>query len=273
MESLAMRVRFWGTRGSLPKPGQTALRYGGNTSCVEVRAADGTLVVLDCGTGAHEFGRALVTASHSPILGHLLFTHTHCYPIQGFRFFAPLFVPGNVWEIYAPGGRGRQLEASLAGQMAYEYFPITLEALNAEVRLHDLTEGVLDLGSIRVTTQYLNHPALTLGYRLEADGATLVYATDYEPYALLPRQAPPGTTPVHHGDRRHIRFLDGADLIIRDAQYTLDEFPAKAGWGHAPLERVVDYAMLARAKQLALFTLAPPHHATPLVHPSKLARA
>src|SRR5437660_618070 len=89
---------------------------------------------------------------------------------------------------------------------------------------------------------------------------TLVYATEYEPHALLPRQAPPGNTPVHHGDRRHIRFLDGADLIIHDAQYTLDEFPAKAGWGHAPLERVVDYAMLARAKQLALFHHDPTRH-------------
>jgi CheY-like chemotaxis protein len=119
---------------------------------------------------------------------------------------------------------------------------------------------VFDLGSIRVTTQYLNHPALTLGYRLEADGATLVYATDYEPYALLPRQAPPGAAPVHHGDRRHVRFLEGADLIIHDAQYTLDEFPAKEGWGHAPVERVVDYAMLARAKQLALFHHDPTRH-------------
>jgi len=268
-----MRVRFWGTRGSLPKPGQTVLRYGGNTSCVEVRASDGTLVVLDCGTGAHECGRALVTASHSPTHGHLLITHTHWDHIQGFPFFAPLFVPGNLWEIYAPGGRRGQIEASLAGQMAYEYFPITLEALSAEVRLHDLTEGVFDLGSIRVTAQYLNHPALTLGYRLEADGATLVYATDYEPYALLPRQAPPGTTPVHHGDRRHIRFLDGADLIIHDAQYTLDEFPAKAGWGHAPLERVVDYAMLARAKQLALFHHDPTRHDEAVDHLCELASA
>ena len=137
--------------------------------------------------------------------------------------------------------------------MAYEYFPLTLEALSADVRLHDLKEGVVDLGSIRVTTQYLHHPALTLGYRLEADGATLVYATDYEPHSLYPLDAPPGTEPVHHEDRRHIRFLEGADLVIHDAQYTLDEFPAKAGWGHTPMERAVDYAMLAQAKQLALF--------------------
>jgi CheY-like chemotaxis protein len=267
-----MRVRFWGTRGSIPMPGQTTLRYGGNTSCVEVCASDGTLVVLDCGTGAYECGRALAAASHGPIQGHLLITHTHWDHIQGFPFFAPLFVPGNIWEIYAPGGHGRHIEASLAGQMAYEYFPITLEALNAEVRLHDLTEGVFDLGSIRVTAQYLNHPGLTLGYRLEADGATVVYATDCEPYALLPRQALPGTAPVHHGDRRHVRFLEGADLIIHDAQYTLDEFPAKAGWGHAPMERVVDYAMLAGAKQLALFHHDPTRHDAAVDRLCELAR-
>lgn len=246
-----MRVRFWGTRGSIPQPGQTTLRYGGNTSCVEVRAADGTLVVLDCGTGAYGLGRELVTAS--PSRGHLLIGHTHWDHIQGFPFFAPLFIPGNVWGIYAPGSHRGQIEASLAGQMSYQYSPITLKALNAEVRLHDLREGVFELGSIRVTTQYLNHPALTLGYRLEADGATLVYATDYEPHALHPLRAPPGAEPVHHEDRRHVRFLEGADLVIHDAQYTLDDFPAKTGWGHTPMERAVDYAMLAQAKQLALF--------------------
>ena len=110
-----------------------------------------------------------------------------------------------------------------------------------------------ELGGIRVTTQYLNHPALGLGYRLEADGATLVYATDHEPHSLHPLDAPPGAQPVHHEDRRHVRFLEDADLVIHDAQYTLADFPAKSGWGHTPVERAVDYAILARAKRLALF--------------------
>lgn len=254
-----MRVRFWGTRGSLPQSGHETLRYGGNTPCVEVQAADGTIVVLDCGTGAYKLGQAL-TAGSEPIHGHLLIGHTHWDHIQGFPFFAPLLIPGNVWNVYAPGGRGRQLEASLAGQMAYEYFPITLEALGADVRLHDLKEGVIELGGIRVTAQYLHHPALTLGYRLEADGATVVYATDYEPHSLHPLDAPPGTLPIHHEDRRHLRFLEGADLVIHDAQYTLAEFPAKAGWGHTPMERAVDYAILAQAKQLALFHHDPGRH-------------
>ncbi len=186
-----MRVRFWGTRGSIAKPGRTTLRYGGNTSCVEVRSDAGTLLVLDCGTGAHGLGAELTSRSRGRLRGSLLIGHTHWDHIQGFPFFAPLFASGSDWEIYAPGGRGRSLEKALEGQMAYEYSPIAMESVSANLRLHNLTEGAFELGSIRVTTQYLNHPALTLGYRLEADGATLVYATDHEPHSLHPLNAPP----------------------------------------------------------------------------------
>ena len=178
-----MRVQFWGTRGSLAKPGPTTLRYGGNTSCVEVRTADGTLVVLDCGTGAHDLGLKLAASTKQPLRGHLLITHTHWDHIQGFPFFAPLFARGNEWDIYAPGGLGQQLEVTLAGQMEYTYFPITLAQCGAAIRFHDLTEGSFEIGTLRVTARYLNHPALALGYRLEADGVVVVYAVDHEPHA------------------------------------------------------------------------------------------
>ncbi len=247
-----MLVRFWGTRGSIATPGPTTLRYGGNTSCVEVRTADGTVLVLDAGTGAHALGRELV-ASGEPTRGHLLIGHTHWDHIQGFPFFRPLFQDAGSWEIYAPGRRGRQLETALAGQMDYEYFPINLDELDADVHLHDLGEGVFQAGSVRVTTRYMNHPALTLGYRLEADGAVLVYATDHEPHSLHPMGAPPGIAPIHHEDKRHVQFLEDADLLIHDAQFELDEFPERQGWGHSPVERVVDYALLARARRLAFF--------------------
>jgi CheY-like chemotaxis protein/phosphoribosyl 1,2-cyclic phosphodiesterase len=248
-----MRVRFWGTRGSVPTPGPTTFRYGGNTSCVEVRAADGTLVVLDCGTGVIPLGRTLLAEQADPIRGALLIGHTHWDHIQGFPFFAPLFVPDNHWSIYGPGGLDRQIAKGLARQMAYEHFPLPLENVNATVRIQHLIEGVFEIGSICVTAQYLNHPVFTLGYRLEADGVVLVYATDYEPFFVHPLGAAPGRRPVHREDRRHIRFLEGADLIIHDAQYTLDDFPAKTGWGHMPTERTVDYALLAGAQRLALF--------------------
>ena len=251
-----MQVRFWGTRGSIAKPGPSTVRYGGNTSCVEVRSPDGTLVVLDCGTGAHGLGQSLL-AGRKPVRGHLLITHTHWDHIQGFPFFAPLFGPGNEWDVYAPSGLGRRLEDTLAGQMEYAYFPVTLDQLGATIRYHEIVEGAFDVGGIRVTARYLNHPALALGYRLEAGGVTVVYATDHEPHAHPAPSGglahPPGHQSVHQEDRRHGEFLAGADLVIHDTQYTLAEYAQKVGWGHSPAEQVVDAALAVGVRRLALY--------------------
>ena len=246
-----MDIRFWGTRGSLAKPGPITLRHGGNTSCVEVRSDDGTLIVLDCGTGAHGLGQALLSAGPR-CDGHLMITHTHWDHIQGFPFFAPLFVPGNTWNIYAPGALGRQLERTLAGQMEYNYFPVTLAQLAATICFHDIAEGEFAIGDMRVTTQYLNHPALTLGYRLQSGGIAVVYSVDHEPHAPNPAARAEAEPPRHKEDQRHIDFLADADLVIHDSQYTIAEYPQKTGWGHTPAEWAVDYAVAARAKRLAL---------------------
>ncbi len=245
-----MDVRFWGTRGSLAKPGQSTLRYGGNTSCVEVRAA-GTLIVLDCGTGIHGLGQALL-ATPPPHDGHLLISHTHWDHIQGFPFFAPLFVPGNSWDIYAPGKLGQKLEQTLSGQMEYNYFPVTLEQLGAAIRFHDLGEGRFTIDGVQVTAQYLNHPALALGYRLEFGGSAVVYSADHEPHAPNP-VARPGEPPTHVEDRRHVDLMADSDLVIHDAQYTIAEYAQKTGWGHTPAEWATDYAVAAGALRLALF--------------------
>src|SRR5258706_1999551 len=254
-----MRIRFWGTRGSLAKPGPTTLRYGGNTSCVEVRTRDGTLIVLDCGTGAHELGLSLMASGEKPIRGHLLLTHTHWDHIQGFPFFAPLFVPGIDRHIYAPS-TAQHLETTLAGQMEYNYFPVTLAQLGATIRFHELGEGTFTIGGTQIVAQYLNHRAMTLGYRIEADGVTFVYSVDHEPHAAslgTSPSAPSAAQPVHGEDRRHVDFLAGADLIVHDTQYTAEEYPQKEGWGHSPAETAVDYAIAAAAKRLALFHYDP----------------
>ena len=260
-----MRIRFWGTRGSIAKPGPSTVRYGGNTSCVEVRAED-TLIVLDCGTGAHELGQQIVAANPEPVRGHMLISHTHWDHIQGFPFFAPLFRAGSEWDVYAPRQRGKSLQEILAGQMQYTYFPVPLGELAATIRYHELTEGEFELGGVRVMTRYLNHPAPVLGYRLEAGGVSVVYATDHEPHSRHhPGGQKPadGTAPVHAEDKRHIEFLSKADLVIHDAQYTLEEYPEHLSWGHCPAEWAVDFAVAAHAKRLALY-----HH-----DPSRTDRA
>ncbi len=245
-----MQIRFWGTRGSIAKPGPGTVRYGGNTSCVEVRSAGGTLLVLDCGTGAHALGQALVASGNGPTRGHLLITHTHWDHIQGLPFFAPLFVPDHEWDIYGPRGLSQSLREVLAGQMQHPYFPVTVDGFAATVRYHDLVDGSLDIGDVRITARYLNHTVLTLGYRLH-DDAELVYATDYEPH--LPELALTGYTPTGGRDDDHVSFLQDADLVIHDCQYTAAEYPEKQGWGHSTVEFVVDAARAARVRRLALF--------------------
>jgi ribonuclease BN (tRNA processing enzyme) len=242
-----MHVRFFGTRGSIATPGPLTLRYGGNTSCVQVRSNAGTLVILDMGTGAAVLGRELM-ARGGPLSGHILISHTHWDHIQGIPFFTPFQVAGSVWDIYAPRGFGQTLRETLAGQMQYTYFPVALEQLGATIRYHDLVEGRLRLGDIEVTSHYLNHPALTLGYRLEADGVAVVYACDHEPHS---RTAAAGSGEIRGQDRRHAEFLAEADLLIHDAQYLASEYPRKIGWGHSTIEYALAVARLARVDQLA----------------------
>jgi phosphoribosyl 1,2-cyclic phosphodiesterase/DNA-binding response OmpR family regulator len=244
-----MRVQFWGTRGSIAKPGPSMARYGGNTSCIEVRSARGTLVIVDCGTGAHPLGQKLMSAGAKSLRGHILISHTHWDHIQGIPFFAPLFESGNEWDIYGPKGLGESLRETLAGQMEYTYFPLTPDQFGATIRYHDLVEGAFDIEEIKVSTHYLNHPALTLGYGLEADGARLVYCCDHEPHS---RNLASGQGDVTGLDLRHAEFIHGADLLIHDAQYTAAEYPAKIGWGHSPVEYAAKLGQHAQVKRLAL---------------------
>jgi DNA-binding response OmpR family regulator/ribonuclease BN (tRNA processing enzyme) len=207
------------------------------------------MVMLDCGTGAVALGAELMQSGKKRLRGHLLISHTHWDHIQGLPFFAPLFVPGNEWDVYAPRGFEQSVRETLAGQMQHTYFPVELEQLGAAVHYHDLTEGVFNLGDIKISTQYLNHPALTLGYRLEADGVTVVYACDHEPHT---RALAYGSGDVGGQDQRHAEFLAGADLLIHDAQYRAAEYEGKIGWGHSTLEYVIAIAQLAEVKKVAL---------------------
>jgi len=249
-----MRVRFWGTRGSLPKPGPDTLFYGGNTSCVEVQTTAGTLVIIDCGSGLHGLGQALMTARTTSLKGYILISHTHWDHIQGIPFFAPFFVSGNEWDIYAPKGIGQSVQDTLAGQMQYAHFPVSLDQMGAKIRYHELIEGAFRIDDVTVKTRYLNHTALTLGFRLEADGTTMVYASDHEPFS---RSLASGKGDILGQDREHCEFLAGADLVIHDAHFTLNEYQSKIGWGHSTVEYAVAMCRAAGVAQLALTHHAP----------------
>src|SRR5262245_43636669 len=152
-------------------------------------------------------------------------------------------------DVYAPKGLGQSLHDTLAGQMQYVYFPVRLDQMGAKIRYHELIEGDFRVGDVKVTTQYLNHTALTLGYRLEAAVAALVYSTDHEPFS---RHLASGKGPIQGQDRRHCEFLAGADLVIHDAQYTLSEYADKVGWGHSTVDYAVAMCRQAKAARVAL---------------------
>jgi diguanylate cyclase (GGDEF)-like protein len=247
-------VRFWGTRGSIASPGEHTARYGGNTSCVEVRAPDGTVIVLDCGTGARELGLHLVRTMPSPMRLHLFIGHTHWDHIQGFPFFVPAFLPGSELNVYAPLGFQQSLEEAMSGQMEYSYFPVKLRDLRSRIHFTELEEGFFRVGEVLVETQYLNHTAPTIAYRMSSAGATVAYVTDHEPFW----KSEDGI--LHHpGDQRHIAFMRGADLVIHDAQYTHEEYANRLGWGHSTIEYATDVALAAGARRLALFHHDPGH--------------
>ena len=248
-----MQVTFWGTRGSIAKAGPTTVRYGGNTSCVSVRTDGGTLLVLDCGTGIHELGQVLARDG-GRVDGHVLIGHTHWDHIQGLPFFTPLFQAGNSWHVYGPRGLDTSIDKALAGQMQYTYFPVQLLDFGATIEYHDLVEGQFEIDDIVVTTRYLHHPALTLGYRIEADGVTLVYSSDHEPSTPEAGAADrKDLTALNREEAQHVEFLRDADLLIHDAQYLAEEYPEKVGWGHSTVEYVVDAASAANARRVALF--------------------
>jgi phosphoribosyl 1,2-cyclic phosphodiesterase/CheY-like chemotaxis protein len=216
---------------------------------VEVETQSGALIIIDCGTGIHWLGQHLLASKKSPISGHILISHTHWDHIQGLPFFAPFFASGNRWDLYAPKGMSQSLHDALAGQMQYTYFPVQLDQLAAAIRYHELVEGTLQIEDVTVRTQYLNHPALTFGYRLEASDATIVYASDHEPHA---KHLADGTGEIEGEDLRHCEFLADADLVIHDAQFTAQEYPQKIGWGHSTVEYALAVCRRARAKRVAL---------------------
>lgn len=272
-----MKLHFWGTRGSIATPGPGTNRFGGNTSCVEVVTNAGQRFILDCGTGARLLGMHLMAHAPKPIKATILISHTHWDHIQGFPFFAPVFVPGGHITVCGPSGTHNTLPDTLSGQMEYTYFPVKLADLGAWIDYKELPEGENEVGGVRIKTQLLNHPAATLGYRIEADGVSVVYVCDHEPYweSLWHSDTAPGKLDsiLHAGDRRHADFFLNADVLIHDAQYTTEEYPAKKNWGHSTYRYATQIAAAANVKRLFLTHHDPTHDDEFLARIEEQARA
>ena len=258
-----MKVTFWGTRGSVAAPGPDTTRFGGNTSCVEVRAG-AEILVLDAGTGIRALGFALMREFEArPFTVHLFISHTHWDHIQGFPFFVPIFGRDVTINVYGAPGQGRSLEKVLRGQMESDYFPVALGDLEAAIAVHEIRGSELTIGDVTVATTFLNHPGMNLAYRIAHDDKRMVYATDHEPYALtLDHVAGRGEEGRVFGERLDAAIVDfarDADLLIADAQYTDEEYATRRGWGHSPLSATVALAVAARARSLALYHHDPIH--------------
>jgi phosphoribosyl 1,2-cyclic phosphodiesterase len=259
-----MRLHFWGTRGSIAAPGPYTNHFGGNTSCIELTADDGTRMILDCGTGARQLGDEWMKKIRGPISATILLTHTHWDHIQGFPFFAPLFGANNHFKVYGPEGAQLSLRDVLAGQMEHHYFPVELNELAARISYSDIEEGTYQFGSLRVIAQRMNHPSPTFGYRIEGDGVSVCYLSDHEPFAeevwrdgaLTPARL---DLIANEGDRRHAKYMTNADVVIHEAQYTPEEYSAKKNWGHSTYTYVVQVAAVAGVRRLFLTHHDPSH--------------
>jgi phosphoribosyl 1,2-cyclic phosphodiesterase len=234
-----VKARFWGTRGSIPTPGASTVRYGGNTACVEVRDESGSLLILDAGTGLRELGAYLMNGGAPRATSvDLLLSHLHWDHIQGIPFFRPAYDPKTSLRIVGPK-QARTMRELLGLGMDDPFFPVDIDDLPAQLQIMELDDGADErIGRFRVKAASIFHPSPALAYRLEADGRALVYATDTEdPFSGHPN-------PV-------VRLAKGADTLIHDAQYLDADF--KPTWGHSTISSAIDVAAKAGVKRLVLY--------------------
>lgn len=246
-----MRVTIWGCRGSLAAPGPGTVRYGGNTSCVEVLLDDGTMLVLDAGTGIRPLGVSLDECHDGPI--HLLLTHLHLDHLEGLGFFAPFWRNGTELHLWGPASTMHTLEERIARYMSPPLFPLHLADSPARVTFHDVPGEPWQLGSATILAQPVVHPGPTVGYRIEEAGVSFAYIPDHEPALGVELEALPGEWMSGHA------LAADVDVVFHDAQLTEDEYVQRVGWGHSSVAHAVTFASLARARRVVLFHHDPMH--------------
>src|SRR5262245_56956686 len=250
-----MKVRFWGVRGSIASPGAHTARYGGNTTCIEVRSDAGELIILDAGTGIVPMSHSLL--KNLPVAANIFISHTHWDHIQGLPFFIPLFIPGNTARIYGAYDfvSGNGIEQIMNVQLQYSYFPVREAELRATLEYHTLNIGeTVTVGDAVVSNTLLNHPVTDLGYRVNCNGKSVFFSGDHEPWANI--YAPNDgeyadyQLMVEQKQAELEAFLQGVDVMIMDCSYTTEEYPAKVGWGHCTFDSSLALACRAGAKKL-----------------------
>jgi phosphoribosyl 1,2-cyclic phosphodiesterase len=245
-----MKVTLWGTRGSLSSPGPDTVQYGGNTSCVEVRGADGTVLVLDAGSGIRRLGSILFKSERRI---DLLLTHLHMDHVQGLGFFAPFYDPEAEIHIWGPASSGESLQTRLGRCLSPPLFPLGLHELPSNPHLHEVARGDFQIGEFGISSAFICHPGPTVGYRITNSGASVAYLPDHEP-ALGLRQFP-----LSREWTSGYELASGVDLLIHDAQYASEEYESRVGWGHSSLWHTLRFAALAGVKQLVPFHHDPAH--------------
>jgi len=242
-------VRCRGTRGSIPSPGPHTIRFGGNTSCVEILFGD-RRIIFDAGTGIRQLGRDLLSESDERE-ATIFLTHFHWDHIQGLPFFAPVHEEDFRIRILAPPQEGVDSEALICGMMGPVYFPLPFDDFPAEISFRDMDEGGWESGGVRIKSMRVRHAAHTVGYRLEAGGYSVVYVPDNELIG--------GSYPIGGGwYDRLVAFAGDADLLLHDAMFTPQEYPAKEGWGHSTFDQALALAERAGVRKLRFFHHAPP---------------
>jgi phosphoribosyl 1,2-cyclic phosphodiesterase len=250
-----MKVKFWGVRGSIASPGPRTVRYGGNTTCIEIRTDNNELIILDAGTGIFPLSQTLL--GELPVTANVLISHSHWDHIQGLPFFIPNFIPGNTLRLH--GGfdpvSGKGIEQVMAVQLQYSYFPVREEEMKARIEYVTLApQQTVSIGSASVTPFLLNHPVINFGYRIECNGKSVFFTGDHEPpYNIYE----PGEQDFHEyqnfvneKNQAVDEAMRGVDVLIADSSYTDTEYPSKKGWGHGTFSSSIASAHRAGVKLL-----------------------
>ena len=248
---VGIKVKFWGVRGSIPTPGKKYIKYGGNTPCVEVRLPNDQLLIFDAGTGIRELGNMLCDSGKG-LKTHIFLSHFHWDHIQGLPFFRPSYIEGNEVVILGMDTPVARLDDIIKNQMESINFPVQLQSLKANIIFNRLSEGSNVVDGTKVDVAYLNHPGQAVGYVVTYENIKVCYFTDNE---LVPAWVDKTPKPEYRQDTREniLRLIDGAWLLIHDAQYTDEEYKIRVGWGHSPINEILSFAKEGRVKKLALF--------------------